>query len=97
MLAEPINPFSSMNPENGLNQPKDVEFADTVNHKYPIDSPQHVRAAWSYIHHADNAAKYSTDEVSAIKERIMQAAEKYGVAVSEEDEHEKERQRAATR
>ena len=47
---------------------------DPVNNKYPIDSPEHVRAAWSYINHKDNAGKYDADEVKTIKERIKRAA-----------------------
>jgi hypothetical protein len=27
----------------------DVEFADPTNNKYPIDTPEHTRAAWNYI------------------------------------------------
>jgi len=62
----------------------DVEFADTVNKKYPIDTEEHIRAAWSYIHHKDNAAKYESSEVSTIKRRIRSAAKKHGVELHEE-------------
>ena len=31
----------------GLYEYGDVEFADNVNKKYPIDTPEHIRAAWS--------------------------------------------------
>jgi hypothetical protein len=53
-----------------------------VNRKYPIDIPGHIRAAWGYINHRDNAAKYGADEVSAIKARIRRAAEEQGVEIS---------------
>lgn len=59
----------------------DVEFADTTNKKYPIDTPEHVRAAWSYINHKDNAAKYDTDEVRTIKSRIERAAKRHGIEI----------------
>ena len=62
----------------------DVEFADPVNNKYPIDTAEHVRAAWSYINHKDNAAKYAKDEVETIKGRIKRAASKHGVEISDE-------------
>lgn len=62
----------------------DVPFADSVNKKYPVDTSEHVRAAWSYIHHADNAAKYDTDEVEVIKRRIRQAAKQQGVEIEKE-------------
>jgi type III secretion system FlhB-like substrate exporter len=42
-----------------------------------------VRAAWSYINHKDNAAKYDKDEVALIKERIKRAAKKHDVAIEE--------------
>jgi len=65
--------------ENGS---MDVEFADPVNKKYPIDTETHIRAAWSYINHKDNAAKYDADEVKTIKNRIKRAAKKHGIEIS---------------
>ena len=62
----------------------DVEFADHTNKKYPIDTPEHVRAAWSYINHKDNAAKYDADEVETIKGRIRKAAKKHEIDIQEE-------------
>lgn len=62
----------------------DVEFADETNKKYPIDTPEHIRAAWSYIHHGDNAAKYDADEVKTIKARIQLAAKKHGIEIAAE-------------
>lgn len=59
----------------------DVEYADRTNKKYPIDTPEHVRAAWSYINHKDNAAKYDASEVRTIKSRIKSAAKKHGVDI----------------
>ena len=73
-----------VNPKDGLREYGDVEFADSTNKKYPIDTPEHIRAAWSYINHKDNAAKYDADEVNTIKNRIEQAARKHGVEISEE-------------
>jgi flagellar biosynthesis protein FlhB len=60
----------------------DVEFADATNKKYPIDTPEHIRAAWSYIHHKDNADKYEADEVKTIKARIERAAKKHGIEIN---------------
>lgn len=61
-----------------------MEFADPTNNKYPIDTPNHIRAAWSYINHKDNAAKYDRAEVATIKERNKRAAKRTGVAISED-------------
>ncbi len=33
------------NPDEGEHKYGDVEFADPVNKKYPVDTPEHVRAA----------------------------------------------------
>ena len=73
-----------VNPKDGERTYGDVAFADPVNKKYPIDTAAHVRAAWSYINHRDNAAKYDADEVKTIKERIKRAARRHGVEISEE-------------
>ena len=72
-----------MSPKEGLREYGDVEFADSTNKKYPIDTPEHIRAAWSYINHKDNAAKYDADEVKTIKNRIKQAAKKHDVEIDE--------------
>ncbi|AUD00595.1 DUF6582 domain-containing protein [Spirosoma pollinicola] len=70
-------------PTEGEHKYGDVDFADRTNKKYPIDTPEHVRAAWSYINHKDNAAKYDADEVDVIKERIKKAAKKHDVHIEE--------------
>jgi hypothetical protein len=68
-------------PKEGLREYGDVKFADETNKKYPIDTKDHIRAAWSYINHKDNAAKYDKDEVKAIKKRIKSAAADKGVEI----------------
>ncbi|ADB39330.1 DUF6582 domain-containing protein [Spirosoma linguale] len=78
-----IDPREDVNPSEGERKYGDVDFADRTNKKYPIDTPEHVRAAWSYINHKDNAAKYEADEVATIKERIRKAAKKFEVTIDE--------------
>jgi hypothetical protein len=70
-----------VNPKQGEREYGDVEFADETNNKYPIDTEEHVRAAWSYINHKDNAAKYDKDEVDLIKRKIKTAAKKFDIEV----------------
>ncbi len=77
-----IDRREDVSPKEGKREYGDVTFADPVNNKYPIDTPEHVRAAWSYINHKDNAAKYDKDEVRQIKERIKRAAREKGVEIS---------------
>jgi len=79
-----IDRREDVNPEMGEHKYGDVEFADPTNNKYPIDTPEHVRAAWNYINHKDNAAKYDADEVKTIKQRIKRAAKKHSVEISED-------------
>ena len=79
-----IDRREDVNPDEGERKYGDVQFADPTNNKYPIDTPEHVRAAWSYINQADNAAKYDKDEVAAIKNRIKRAARQHGVEIDDE-------------
>ena len=81
-MATQIHRREDTKPERGEHEYGDVEFADPVNKKYPIDTPEHIRAAHSYINHKDNAAKYKPQEVSLIKERIERAARKHGIEIS---------------
>jgi hypothetical protein len=79
-----IDRRDDVNPNEGERKYGDVEFADPINNKYPVDTPEHVRAAWSYINHKDNAAKYDADEVRQIKSRIKRAAKKYDIEIEED-------------
>ena len=75
-MSEKIERREDVNPEEGKRKYGDVEFADPVNNKYPVDTPEHLRAAWSYINHKDNAAKYAADEVKKtldVKEMLERA------------------------
>jgi hypothetical protein len=79
-----IDKRDDVDPERGEHEYGDVKFADPVNNKYPIDTEEHVRAAWSYINHKDNAAKYDKDEVNTIKDRIKAAAKKFDIEIEAE-------------
>lgn len=59
--------------KEGTNKYGDVKFADEKNHKYPIDTAAHIRAAWNYINKAKNAAKYDAKDVASIKAKIVAA------------------------
>jgi HK97 family phage prohead protease len=41
--------------------------------RYPIDTEDHIRAAWSYINKEKNCGKYSASQCSSIKRRIVSA------------------------
>lgn len=82
--ASRIEKRDDVNPESGKKEYGDVKFADPTNNKYPIDTKEHIRAAWSYINHKDNAAKYDKDEVKTIKQRIKRAAKEKGVEIDDD-------------
>lgn len=73
-------------PGEGLEKYGQATFADPVNHKYPIDTPGRIKAAWAYIHQPVNAGKYSSDEVRTIKRRIRRAATRRKVTLPDPDE-----------
>ena len=59
----------------------DVSYADPgyqedKKKRYPIDTEEHIRAAWSYINQKKNADKYTSEQVSKIKSRIVSAWKK---------------------
>jgi hypothetical protein len=76
-----IHPREGVNPEAGIREYGDVLFADPVNSKYPVDTPEHIHAAWSYIHHERAAAVYSPDDVACIERRIREAAAAQGITL----------------
>ena len=84
MSSPEIDRREDVNPDEGERKYGDVKFADSTNNKYPIDTPEHVRAAWNYINHKENAAKYDADEVDLIKQRIKRAAKKHDVEIRDE-------------
>ena len=59
--------------EEGKKEYGDVKFADPEHSKYPIDTEEHIRAAWNYIHKEKDAGKYSADDLAAIKRKIVSA------------------------
>ncbi len=74
-----------VNPDEGEREYGDVEFADPVNNKYPIDTEEHVRAAWAYVNKKSNADKYSSaEEVDRIKGRIKKAAKRFDIEIDED-------------
>jgi len=48
-MSTTIEHREDVNPTKGLREYGDVEFADPTNHKYSIDSAEHVYAALSHI------------------------------------------------
>lgn len=56
----------------------DVKYADPgyqtdKKPRYPLDTPAHIRAAWSYINQSKNAALYSDGDLAKVKAAIIAA------------------------
>lgn len=49
--------------------------------RYALDNEKEVRAAWSYINQAKNAAKYDPDDLARVKSRIKRAMKKLGIDI----------------
>lgn len=64
----------------------DVKYADPgyrdSKKRYPIDTPDHIRAAWAYINVPKNAKFYDAEQLKNIKARIQAAAKKAGIEIS---------------
>jgi hypothetical protein len=48
-MSTQIDRREDVSPKEGMREYGDVKFGDETNKKYPIDTPEHIRAAWSYI------------------------------------------------
>jgi hypothetical protein len=86
MVPRKIHRRGDTDPREGLAKYGKAIFADSVNKKYPIDTPGRIKAAWAYIHQPRNAAKYTADEVRTIKSRIRRAARARKVELPDPDE-----------
>jgi hypothetical protein len=73
----------------------DVKYADPGyrdnKKRYPIDTPDHIRAAWAYINVAKNAGMYEAAQLAQIKQRIKAAAAKAGIDIEGGSGQEEER------
>lgn len=71
----------------------DVTYADAGlqsdgKKRYPLDTEEHIRAAWSYINQAKNAGKYTSEQLASIKSKIRAAMKRIGADVATANEGE---------
>ncbi len=59
------------------------QYADPNNFKYPLDSAERVRSAISYFTREQHKSGYKPDEKKTMWKRILKAAEKFGIEVSD--------------
>jgi len=81
-----MEPFEERDPKKPYG---DVSYADPGyksdgKKRYPINTKEHAKAAWSYINQAGNASGYSAEQLKAIKGRIKAACKKFGIEISDE-------------
>jgi hypothetical protein len=62
----------------------DPGYQDDGKARYPVDTADHCRSAWSYINQPSNAGKYSPAELSKIKGRIRAAAAKFNIEIADD-------------
>jgi phage head maturation protease len=67
----------------------DVAYADPGlqedgKERYPLDTEDHVRAAWTYIHQRENADKYTPEQLKRVVGRIRRAMKRIGATVDNE-------------
>ncbi len=60
-----------------------VEYADEKNKKYPLDK-EHIHSAISYFAKPKNSGEYDEKDRKAMARKILAAANKHGVEVSDE-------------
>lgn len=84
--ADHLCSCSAMSSDDHYSEYGDVPYADSENHKYPIDTESHVRAAWSYINMPKNAKKYPSGKLASVKAKIKAAAKKHGIKISDKSE-----------
>jgi hypothetical protein len=60
------------------------QYADPTNFKYPLDTEEHVRAAWSYINKAENQKGYSADELKFMMNKIKASMKKFKIQTGEQ-------------
>ena len=79
LLAVPAMSQKPAKVDHGIKKYGNVAFADTAHHKYPIDTDKHIRIAWMSIHAKKHAARYSKEELTEVKRRILAAAAAHGI------------------
>jgi len=68
--------------EEGATERED--YADPENYKYPLHTEKNVRAAMASFSRPKNYLQYTPEKRKEIWRRILRAAKKYGIEVSEE-------------
>ena len=77
-IAKPDGRGDGSTSDNSPRGQEEPNFADPGyqpdgKQRYPIDTEQHLRAAWSYMNKPRNAGRYTAEQVRQIKAKIIAA------------------------
>ena len=78
-ITQDIAKREEVNPKAGVKKYGEVKFADPRNHKYPLDTEAHVKAAASYWGMGKNKAQYSKEDQDKISKRIESAKKRFKI------------------
>lgn len=86
MDGEMLNPSEERDPKAPYGN---VTYADPgyqadKKKRYPLDTKDHAKAAWSYINMPKNAKKYTSSQLASIKAKIKAALKRFGIKVSDD-------------
>ena len=79
MAATGTKPGDAAHTAAPSNKYADPGYQSDKLKRYPIDTPEHVRAALSYIGQKDNAGKYTSGDLAKVKAAIYRAAKGFGI------------------
>lgn len=81
---KPLPKGAHRTPPKGYPKNRD-QYADPDGYTYPIDTPEHVRAAIGYFSKPKNAGRYTREEQARMWSRIRRAAKRFGIQMNRED------------
>lgn len=83
--AAPLKSGGAAAPQTKASTYADPGYQPDKAKRYALDTKAQAKAAWSYIHQADNAKPYTGPQLKRIKQRIKSALKKFGVEISTDE------------
>jgi hypothetical protein len=83
--ATPLKSGAPAAPQTKASTYADPGYQPDKAKRYALDTKAQAKAAWSYIHQADNTKPYTGPQLKRIKQRIKAALKKFGVEISTDE------------
>lgn len=83
--AAPLKSGKPATPQTKASSYADPGYQPDRMKRYALDTKKQAKAAWGYVHQADNAKNYTANQLKRIKGRIKAALKKFGVEISAEE------------